>query len=122
MHGDSNTLVYRIRNAVLTALGLVMMLSLPGIWVAWTPNMLLGIVGTSAAAGVLYCLLYRDEPLGEVGDRSGRSAITHLTDGAVNEVSNLGPLVFHHRKAGDPEFQRKIDDLKARHFPDEKKS
>ena len=89
MHEESNNLAFRIRNAVLTALGLVMMLSLPGMWVAWTPNMLLGIVGTSAAAGVLYCLLYRDEPLGE---------------------------------AGDPEFQRKVDDLKARHFPNEKKS
>ena len=89
MHEESNNPAYKIRNAVLTALGLVMMLSLPGMWVAWTPNMLLGIVGTSVAAGVFYCLLSRDEPPG---------------------------------KAGDPEFQRKFDDLKVRHFPDEKKS
>ncbi len=122
MYGDASAITTRIRNAVLTALGLVMMLSLPGIWVAWTPNMLLGIVGTSFASGVFYILLYRDEPLETIGDRADRSAITHLTDEAVNDLSGLGPLVFHHRQAGDPEFQRKIDDLKARHFPDEKKS
>ena len=122
MYWDASEITIRIRNTVLTALGLVMMLSLPAIWVAWTPNMLLGIVATSMAAGVFYCLLYREEPLGEIGDRADRSAITHLTDEAVNDLSGLGPLVFHHRKAGDPEFQRKIDELKSRHFPDEKKS
>ena len=62
----------------------------------------------------------REEPLETIGDRADRSAITHLTDEAMNDLSGLGPLVFHHRQAGDPEFQRKIDDLKARHFPDER--
>ena len=122
MYGDASEITTRIRNAVLTALGLVMMLSLPGIWVAWTPNMLLGILGTSIASGVFYILLYREEPLEKIADRADRSAITHLTDEAMDDLSGLGPLVFHHRQAGDPEFQRKIDDLKARHFPDERKS
>ena len=48
----------RLRLAMLTTLGCVLLLSLPAIWVAWTPAILIGVVMTGAAAGVFYCVIY----------------------------------------------------------------
>ncbi len=47
-----------LRSWVLNALAMVLLLSLPAIWVSWSRAMILGVVATGVAAGVLYCVLY----------------------------------------------------------------
>jgi hypothetical protein len=47
----------------LNTTGLVLLLSLPAIWIAWTPRGLVMVMGAGVLAGALYCLLAAIEEL-----------------------------------------------------------
>ncbi len=104
-----------LREFALGALGIILVLSLPAIWVAWTGQMLVVVLAIAATAGVFYCALYgyhqslsSDHPNLPVPKRT-----QILTDRFVAEVHSLFPLIYHNRRPGDPVFQRKMDRLKS---------
>ena len=74
----------RLRLAMLTTLGCVLLLSLPAIWVAWTPAILIGVVVTGAAAGAFYCVIYAFHDLAGpqpgAGARPGAQRLTWKLD------------------------------------------
>ena len=83
------------------------------LWVAWTETVLFIVLATGAMACVLYCLLVWYE---ERADLAPRGPTTHgpaetVPDAFVAELHGLFPLTYHHRRLGDPRFQRKMDRL-----------
>ena len=109
-----NGLAEGLRDFALAALGIILLMSLPAIWVAWTGKMLLVVFAIAATAGVFYCALYayhqalrRDHPRVPIPERT-----QILTDRFVAELHGLFPLIYHNRRLGDPVFQRKMDRLK----------
>ena len=98
----------------LIVLGLVLMATPLAIWVAWSGTMLVIVLATGAAAGVLYCVLVRfEKPAAPApGDASRRVRRATLSDDAMEEVRKLHPLVHHNRRSGSPEFRGAMDRLK----------
>lgn len=100
-----------LREIVLAALGIILVLSLPAIWVAWTGTMLIGIVVTGVLSGVIYCLLhaFHDKNRDPRPDPFYSTWKPILNDQFIAEVQSLYPMIYHHRSIDDPGFQRKME-------------
>ena len=63
------TILESLRTFILTALGFVLLFTLPAIWIAWSGTWLWIIVANGFAAGILFCLLYPGSALDDPGDQ-----------------------------------------------------
>ena len=112
--GFTTRLTNSLTTVGLNLLGATMMITPLALWVAWTETVLYVVLATGVMAGVLYCLLALYE---ERADSARREPATNLPaatvpDAFVAELHALFPLTYHHRRLGDPAFQRKMDRLK----------
>lgn len=57
MHKTPRSWMARLTTLGLNITGLVLLLSLPALWISWSAWVFVGVVGLGIAAGVLYCLL-----------------------------------------------------------------
>ena len=94
--------------------GAALMITPLALWVAWTETVLYIVLAAGFMAGALYCLLVRYEQRADL--RISASATIGpaqtVPDEFVAELHDLFPLTYHHRRLGDPAFQRKMDRLK----------
>ena len=94
--------------------GVALMITPLALWVAWTETVLYIVLAAGFMAATLYCLLYLYEQRADL--RMSASATScpaeSVPDEFVAELHDLFPLTYHHRRLGDPAFQRKMDRLK----------
>jgi hypothetical protein len=110
----TNPLAEALRNLGTVAFGVILMLTPLALWVAWTKTVFVVVLMLGAVAGALCCVLAAD-PGSVLEDRRERSrpeSTPTLPDEFVAGLHELFPLTYHHRRIGDPFFQRKMDRLK----------
>jgi hypothetical protein len=83
-----------------TALGVVLAVTPVALWVAWTPDLLLGVMAAALAAAIALAAL--NLRWGATGDVPERPA---LPDEFVEQVHRLFPLTYHHSTAGPARFR-----------------
>ncbi len=91
----------------LILLGFVMVVTPLALWVAWTDTILLAVLATGVAAGVLYCVLVRFErpaTPAQVGT-AGDVRVENLPEKMIRELQKLHPFIHHHRPSGGPKFR-----------------
>ncbi len=93
--------------------GLLLALTPPALWVAWTETGFIIVLATGATAGVLYWLLagFQDPLLGDRGQARDPGSRQSLSDEFLAELSSLGPWTYHNRRMGDAAFRRKMESL-----------
>ncbi len=103
------------RSFAASVFGLILALTPPALWIAWSETMFFAILGIGAVAGGLICLLAdaEDPALEGRGDRSVSGTTTSLSDAFLARISGLGPWIHHHRRIGDPAFRAKMESLAA---------
>ncbi len=94
--------------------GAALMITPLALWVAWTETVLYIVLAAGFMAGTLYCLLYMYEQRTDLAQSPSTTSGPAKTvpDDFVAELHDLFPLTYHHRRLGDPAFQRKMDRLK----------
>ena len=99
----------------LNLLGAILMITPLALWVAWTETVLFIVLATGVMAGALYCLLALCEKPADLaqGETATNGPPETVPDAFVDELHGLFPLTYHHRRLGDPKFQRKMDRLKS---------
>jgi hypothetical protein len=113
---QTTRLTRHLRNYAATSLGLVMAATPLALWVAWNQTVFILVLVVFAAAVVLFSMLpVYDEPgVSDWRDHRDAESTARLSDEFLSELSNMGPWVYHHRRLGDPDFQRKMDLLKKK--------
>ncbi len=110
----ANPLAEALRNIGMIVFGAILALTPLALWVAWTETVFVIVLAVGAIAGVLCCVL-ADGPDPVLEDRrelSRPQSTTTLPDEFVAGLHEIFPLIYHHRRIGDPFFQRKLDRLK----------
>ena len=97
----------------MAAFGLILALTPPALWVAWTETGFVIVLAAGATAGVLYWLLagFRDPLLEDRGQARAPRETQSLTDEFLAQLSSLGPWTYHNRRLGDAAFRRKMESL-----------
>jgi hypothetical protein len=105
-----------LRNAALTAAGLIMAAIPLALWVAWDQATLVLGLAASAALGLLSFVLYADTRATNQEQRKDSNSRTmeHLDDEFLSELSDMGPFVYHNRLSADSRFRRKMARLKKK--------
>ncbi len=103
-----------LREFGLTAFGIVLALMPLALWVAWSETVFVVVLTSGLTAGVACCLLAHDwRPAFDArGGTPGPRPTRVSTDEFIAGLHELFPLIHHHRRLGDPVFQRKMDALK----------
>ena len=110
---QTKRLTRRLRIYAATSLGLIMAATPLALWVAWSQTGFILVLAVFATAIVLFSMLsVFDEPRGS--DQRDAESTARLSDEFLSELSDMGPWVYHHRRPGDPDFQRKMDLLKKK--------
>jgi hypothetical protein len=111
----------RVRTLGLDVLGLLVLMTLPAMWVSWTEAMLVGVTGIGLIAAALYCLLLRFERPRGRGQRAAAASgtVSAVNDRVLAELSNLGPMVYHNRLTAERGLQNTLDKVKQA-FQDER--
>ena len=110
----ANPLAEALRNVGMIVFGIILALTPLALWVAWTETVFMIVLSVGAIAGVLCCVL-ADGPDAVLEDRRELSrprSTEPSPDEFVAGLHGLFPLIYHHRRIGDPFFQRKLDRLK----------
>ena len=99
----------------LNVLGVTLMITPLALWVAWNGTVMVIVLATGTMSGVLYCLLVLYEKPTDLaqGESATNGPLETVPDAFVEELHGLFPLTYHHRRLGDPKFQRKMDRLKS---------
>ncbi len=97
----------------MTVFGLILALTPPALWVAWTGTGFIIVLAAGATAGVLYCVLagYQDPLVEDRGPARDPGTRQSLSDEFLAELSSLGPWTYHNRRFGDAAFRRKMESL-----------
>ena len=105
-----------LRNAALTAAGLIIVATPLALWVAWPQATFVLGVGAGAAFGLLFFILYADTRATNEEQRknSGSRTMEYLDDEFLSELSDMGPFIYHNRLSGDSRFRRKMARLKKK--------
>jgi len=93
----------RLRRAAETALGILLAVTPVLLWVAWTPEILIGVMLASVLCAGLLVLL-TESPLDQ-----GGSAQRTLPPEFIDEVHRLFPLTYHHSRHETPRFRRAME-------------
>ena len=103
-----------LTNFGMTALGIVLAMTPLALWVTPTEILFVAVLAIAAMAGVLICVLagYEDSVLKHQSELPKSKPMATLTDQFIEGLHGLFPLTYHHRRLGDPDFQRKMDGLK----------
>ena len=96
----------RLRQIGETGLGVVLAATPAALWIAWTPALVLWVMGVAAACGLLLVLLTRSE------DTRASGAVS-LPEEFIDEVHRLFPLTYHHSLHETPRFRRAMERLSA---------
>ena len=98
----------------LILLGLVLMVIPLALWVAWTGTLLIVVLATAAAAGVLYCVLVRFERPADPAqsEPSDYVRVENLPDEVIDELQTLHPFIYHNGPSGGPKFHAAMHHLK----------
>jgi len=76
------------------------------LWIAWTPEILLGVMLASVLCAGVLVLLTESSP----GQGAG-SAQRTLPPEFIDEVHQLFPLTYHHSRRETPRFRRAMKKL-----------
>jgi hypothetical protein len=95
----------RLRRIAESGLGIVLATTPVLLWVAWTPELLIGVMLAAVLCAVLLVLL--TEP---GGDRAGAPPPA-LPPEFVDEVQRLFPLTYHHSMRETARFRRAMKRL-----------
>lgn len=100
----------------LVVLGLILMATPLAIWVAWSGTVLVIVLATGTAAGVLYCVLVRfEKPASTKGREAPAKAPPEgLPEPVMDELQKLHPFVHHNRQSESPEFHAAMRRVKKR--------
>jgi hypothetical protein len=105
-----------LRNAALTAAGLIMAAIPLALWVAWSEATLVLGLAASAALALLFFALYADPRATNQEQRQDPNfrSMEHLDEEFLSELSGMGPFVYHNRLSADSRFRRKMARLKKK--------
>ena len=115
MPADTKKPLEALRNAALTAAGLMLAATPLALWLAWSQATFVLVLGAGAAFGLLFFVLYADTRV--TTDQEQRKdpnskTMEDLDDKFLSELSDMGPFIYHNRLSGDSRFRRKMDRLK----------
>ncbi len=115
MPADTKKPLEALRNAALTAAGLMLAATPLALWLAWSQAMFVLVLGAGAAFGLLFFVLYADTRV--TTDQEQRKdpnskTMENLDDKFLSELSDMGPFIYHNRLSGDSRFRRKMARLK----------
>ena len=88
-----------MRTAAQILLGLVLAATPLALWVAWSPAMLAATIAITVLCAVLLVAL--TEPA-----KHGEADAVRLSDGFLDEVQSLHPMIHHHSGRRSSRFQR----------------
>jgi hypothetical protein len=102
-----------LHGAAMTALGIVLALVPPALWIAWTETILFWVAAIgaiSAAALVVLAELGRDD----VGDGPGPHAIAsrERADASIAALHRIFPLTYHHSMVEKTRFRDAMDKVR----------
>ncbi len=112
--GVTTRLIDGLANLGLNLLGATLMITRLALWVARTETVRFIALATGVMAGALYCVLVRYEKPADLahGESAFNGPTETVPDAFVEQLHGLFPLTYHHRRLGNPKFQRKMDRLK----------
>jgi hypothetical protein len=96
----------RLRRAAETLVGLLLAVTPVLLWVAWTPEILIGVMLASLLCAGLLVLL------AESSRNQGGAAQRTLPPEFIDELHRLFPLTYHHSRHESPRFRRAMDKMK----------
>ena len=100
----------RFRTLAMMLCGMLMAMTPPALWFAWSTQLFLLVLLTGILAGVFYCLLARlEEPLNI--DYPAQAHPT-LSDDALAELTDAGPWIHHHSSGNRAAFKQRMDRLR----------
>jgi len=101
------------REAGLTVLGLIVMVTPLALWVAWSESVFIFVLASSVVAVIAICVLAGHD--GRRNEDEHHAGPTQkLSDESLSELSDLGPFVYHHCSTGGSRFQTSMRTLKSR--------
>jgi hypothetical protein len=115
MPADTKKPLEALRNAALTAAGLMLAATPLALWLAWSQAMFVLVLGAGVAFGLLFFVLYADTRATtnqEQHKDPNSKTMENLDDKFLSELSDMGPFIYHNRLSGDSRFRRKMDRLK----------
>jgi cytochrome b subunit of formate dehydrogenase len=107
------TISERLLTSAMTMCGLVMALTPPALWFAWTTGLFVGFLIAGVAAGVLYCWLATFEEEIDV-KKAMYTPLDHpeINDEVLEEILSLGPFTCHQSSAPNSAYQRQLAKVK----------
>ena len=99
-------------DAVMSAVGLVIVAMPLAVWVAWTETVFFLVLAAGFVASALFCALAWLAPQSHVEQPAAAERRTVPPERSVAELQRLFPLIYDHRHPGDPAFQRKMERLR----------
>jgi len=101
-----------------TGFGIVLAVAPVALWVAWSPFTILVVVATIGASAVMFVLLHgcRNSADENQPAEPRNSSIAFLSDGFIEELHGIFPLVHHHSPHPRARFRRAME--KLRHLTD----
>jgi len=76
------------------------------LWIAWTPEILIGVMLASVLCAGVLVLLTESSP-----DQAAGSAQRTLPPEFIDEVHQLFPLTYHHSRHETPRFRRAMQKM-----------
>lgn len=107
------TVADRLRSIAVTALGIVLALVPPALWVAWTETGLLAVAAVGVVAAALLVGL-ADYGGSKEGRNKAACADSRLPDEAIAELHRIFPLTYHHSLVEKARFHQAMNKLRQR--------
>jgi hypothetical protein len=103
MSADTKKPLEALRNAALTAAGLMLAATPLALWLAWSQAMFVLVLGAGAAFGLPFFVLYADTRATNQEQRKDPNSRTmeNLHDEFLSKLSDMGPFIYHNRLSGD---------------------
>jgi hypothetical protein len=95
----------------MTALGIVLALIPPALWVAWTESVLMMVVAVGAVSAALLIALaeFESRTAEDQQTRHGVRSREVLPDESIAEIHRIFPLTYHHSLNESARFRRAMD-------------
>lgn len=104
--------IERLVDLATTVFGLVLVALPLALWVVWTETGFYFVLTAGFSIAALFCVLARFGPPDPEDPRARPNERKVLPDRFIAEMQRLFPLVYHHRRPGDPTFQWRMERLR----------
>jgi len=99
-------LARRLRHLGEAVIGIMLAATPVFLWIAWTPEILIGVMLAAVLCAGVLVLLTESSP-----DQAAGSARRTLAPEFIDEVHRLFPLTYHHSRHETPRFRRAMQKM-----------